>query len=108
VQNITSPWWYRQRGLTIAAIYFLAFTLGSTVWGALGHRYETLAGWFGNAYGIAAQSTVLGLAVLCAALCFAIRLWGSSYLTAGTVRNASARLANLYVVGRFRSTRNPQ
>lgn len=91
---MTSPWWYRGRTWVFAAIYFAGFLLGGAVSGAMRGRYVP-------------APILLACAIACTAICYVFRVWGSSYLRAGTVWSADALSDRLLVAGPFRYVRNP-
>lgn len=102
-----SPWWYRRRSFVIFLIYLAGFYIGG-----LFSPYATLHGYVPTYYWIALRSGVnahalLWLAAALAVMGFAIRLWGSSYLSAEVVWNANALDNRLIVDGPFRYIRNP-
>ena len=104
---MNSPWWYRGRTWVFAAIFFAGFVIGGFVSGALHHGYVPAYRELGRYFGANGTSWVLAFAALCAAICYALRVWGSSYLRAGIVWNAGARTDTLLVAGPFRYVRNP-
>ncbi len=102
-----SPWWYRQRGLVLMAIYVLAFWAAPAVLAMLGVTYAPTFVWLGERLGPQGTDALLALAVVAMFGCFAIRAWGSAYLSAGVVWNPDALTDALLVDGPFRYTRNP-
>jgi protein-S-isoprenylcysteine O-methyltransferase Ste14 len=95
---MTSPWWYRARSFVFAAIYFAGFFLGAAISVAISGRYVSVAG---------TSTALTTAAAVLAALCYALRVWGSSYLRAGIVWNADARSDAFFVAGPYRFVRNP-
>ncbi len=93
-----SPWWYRGRTWIFAAIYFAGFFIGAAVSVAAYGKYLPVAG---------GSAALVAVAAFCAALCYVLRVWGSSYLHAGIVWNADARSDTLLIAGPFRYVRNP-
>jgi protein-S-isoprenylcysteine O-methyltransferase Ste14 len=93
-----SPWWYRGRTWVFAVIYFAGFFIGAGVSVAAYGKYIPVAG---------GSAALLAFAAFCAALCYVLRVWGSSYLHAGIVWNADARSEALIIAGPFRYVRNP-
>lgn len=93
-----SPWWYRGRTWIFAAIYFAGFFIGAAVSVAAYGKYVPVAG---------GSAAFLAVAAFCAALCYVLRVWGSSYLHAGIVWDADARSDTLLIAGPFRYVRNP-
>lgn len=104
---MTSPWWYSGRTWVFAAIFFAGFFTGGFVSGAVHHAYVPAYREWGHAFGANGPAWVLAAAALCAVLCFALRVWGSSYLHAPIVWNPQARTDSLVVAGPFRYVRNP-
>ncbi len=104
---MTSPSWYRGRTWVFAAIFFAGFFIGGFVSGALHHAYIPAYGELGRSFGANGPMWMLAAAALCAALCFALRVWGSSYLSPGIVWSAEARSDQFFVAGPFRYVRNP-
>jgi protein-S-isoprenylcysteine O-methyltransferase Ste14 len=102
-----SPWWYRQRGLVLAAVYVLGFFGGSLLWSLGGRQDESLAVWTGAQLGSFGPDLVLASGTLLAIMAWAIRVWGASYLSARVVWNPDARTNALLVDGPFRYLRNP-
>lgn len=102
-----SPWWYRGRTWVFAAIYFAGFFLGAVVSAAMHGRYIPAVVELGNRFGPHGPPALLAFAAFCAAICYALRVWGSSYLHAGIVWNADARSDTLLIAGPFRYVRNP-
>jgi len=104
---VNSPWWYRGRTYVFAAIYFAGFFFGAFVSVAVHGRYVPAVVELGNRLGPNGRLALFGLAAFCAAICYALRVWGSSYLRAGIVWNADARSDSLLIAGPFRYVRNP-
>ena len=104
---MTSPWWYRGRTWVFAAIFFTGFLIGGFVSGARHHAYIPAYRELGSYLGASGPMWMLGVAAVCAALCFVLRVWGSSYLRAGIVWNPDARSDEFFVAGPFRFVRNP-
>lgn len=102
-----SPWWYRQRGAVLAAVYVLAFFGGSLLWTLGGREDESLAAWAGTRLGNFGPDLVLALGTLLTIMAWAIRVWGASYLSARVVWNPDATTNALLVDGPFRYLRNP-
>ncbi len=103
----SSPWWYRRRDAVFGMIYGLAFMAGSLIWGVV---YGTYVPAYVVCGSFAGRSGALALLLAGTALtvaCFALRLWGSSYLSEGIVWTENARVDRLLVNGPFRFTRNP-
>ena len=104
---MTSPWWYRGRTWVFGAIFFAGFFIGGFVSGVLHHAYVPAYRELGAHFGANGATWMLAAAALCAMLCFALRVWGSSYLRAGVVWNPEARTDSFFVAGPFRYVRNP-
>ncbi len=107
VMTQRSPWWYRQRGLILAAVYVLGLFGPSLLWSLGGRQDESLAAWAGARLGSFGPRLVLAMGTLLAILAWAIRVWGASYLSARVVWNPDARTNALLVDGPFRYLRNP-
>jgi protein-S-isoprenylcysteine O-methyltransferase Ste14 len=100
-----SPWWYRQRGSVIGAIFGVGFFLGNlrvdgkpslpaaVVWGL----YEGDAGIY----------ALLWLGVALVLLAWLARLSGTAYLRGDVVFAANVQRDRLIVDGPFRYVRNP-
>lgn len=105
--NRSSPWWYRWRSFVIFAIYMIGFYAGWLGWDRVaGSGYIPTYVWIARTAGIHAQP-LLWLATALVCLGFAVRLWGSSYLSASVVWNRNALDDRLIVDGPFRYVRNP-
>ncbi len=102
----SSPWWYRWRSIVFGMIYFLGFVLGG-VSSEPQHGYVPAFVQLGSRWGSNGIFGLLTFGVVLTGLCFLLRLWGSSYLSAGIVWNDNARTDALLVRGPFRYTRNP-
>lgn len=87
-----SPWWYRLRGAVMGTIYLAGF-FGTA--------------WSGSSVIAIAPRLLLTLATLLVIAGWAIRVWGSSYLSARVVWNPDAKTNTLLVDGPFRYLRNP-
>jgi protein-S-isoprenylcysteine O-methyltransferase Ste14 len=95
--KLNPPAWYRYRSGMFALIYVTGFT-GS--WAALAIQ--------GRPYEAAFHATGSpAIALSCVAIAVAIRLWGSSYLTADTVWSGAERADAMIVAGPFRFCRHP-
>ncbi len=104
---MTSPWWYRGRSWMFGAIYFAGFFFGAVVSTAVHGTYVPAFRELGTHLGPQGPAAVLVFAAVCAAICYILRVWGSSYLHAGIVWSAPARSDTLLVAGPFRYIRNP-
>lgn len=94
---VQSPWWYRQRALVIGLIYAAGF-LGAALYdGVTGTRYVPML----------AVLHAMPLAIVFTAAAWALRVWGSSYLSSATVWSADSTTNALVTGGPFAYTRNP-
>ncbi len=92
-----SPWWYRKRALVFGAIYIAGFW-GAALYDASMKRPDVSA-----AHRLHADAAVI---VLLAA-CWALRIWGSSYLHSNTVWSPDSRNDTFVTAGPFAYSRNP-
>ena len=104
---MTSPWWYRGRTWVFGAVYFGGFLIGGLYAGLFHHRYVPAFRELGTYLGAGGAAWMLVLAAACAAIAYALRVWGSSYLHAATVWNPDAKSDRLFIAGPFRFARNP-
>jgi protein-S-isoprenylcysteine O-methyltransferase Ste14 len=102
-----SPWWYRLRGLVFGLIYLTAFGFGAALWTMGGRPYWPVTVWAGVRMGAYGPHVLLAFATLLVIAAWAIRVWGSSYLSARVVWNPDAKTHALLVDGPFRYVRNP-
>lgn len=103
-----SPFWYRFRPAVFGTIYALGFVGGNLFDAARGVAPRPVIVVLGPRLGGERGETVLlWLAVAAIVLAWAVRVWGSAYLRAGTVWNADALDEKLVVAGPFRFVRNP-
>jgi protein-S-isoprenylcysteine O-methyltransferase Ste14 len=102
-----SPWWYRLRGLVLGLIFVAAFFGGSALWSIGGRTYWPVTAWAGLPMGEQGPELLLAIATLLVIAGWAVRVWGSSYLSARVVWNPDARTDALLVDGPFRYVRNP-
>lgn len=103
-----SPWWYRRRDMVFGLLYGFGFAAGGAISsGMQGGRYVPLfvqiGGRWGSAAGICTVAAMFALMIAC----FAVRVWGSSYLHARVVWSDNARTDSLVIAGPFRYVRNP-
>jgi protein-S-isoprenylcysteine O-methyltransferase Ste14 len=104
---VESPWWYRLRGTIFALIYATGFSLAA-LFASLTHRAYTPAFVvLGSHWGRSGVLAIAALALLCMILCYAVRVWGSSYLLPEIVWDPNARTDAFITDGPFRYTRNP-
>jgi protein-S-isoprenylcysteine O-methyltransferase Ste14 len=101
-----SPWWYRFREFAFAALYFVGFVGGDALTGGNdpGLPAFVVAGRY---LGERGPELLLAFATLCVIACWAIRVWGASYLRAAVVWNPDALDHRLIVAGPFRYLRDP-
>lgn len=92
-----SPWWYRKRALVFGIIYVAGF------WGAALYDAMTKQPHVSAAHRLHADAAVI---VLLAA-CWAVRIWGSSYLRSSTVWSPDSRTDSFVTAGPFTYSRNP-
>jgi protein-S-isoprenylcysteine O-methyltransferase Ste14 len=98
-----SPWWYRQRALCIAALYFAGFYGAYMLAHLTGRPAIPAYAFFGDRW----QTAIVSLAAALAAIGWCLRAWGTSYLQVAVVWNYDALTDKLYIAGPFRYTRNP-
>ena len=106
-RKAASPRWYRARGFVIAMIYLVGFALGPLLSAPFGLAHMRTFAWIGLRAGTHGPAWVFAFATVCLYLCFALRAWGSAYLSAAIVWDASVRTQALVVDGPFRFVRNP-
>jgi len=102
-----SPWWYRRRDAVFGLIYGAGFFAGGMYSGTVYHAYVPLYVQAAERFGASAGAAVTAVMFALMAACFALRVWGSSYLHARIVWSEDARTDSLVVAGPFRFTRNP-
>jgi protein-S-isoprenylcysteine O-methyltransferase Ste14 len=98
-----SPWWYRQRGYVMMALYWASIYASYKVAGTLHLSTMPIA----MRYGAAAEHAIFAFGALLAAAGWLLRSWGASYLLPTVVWNHDALQNRLYVAGPFRYSRNP-
>jgi protein-S-isoprenylcysteine O-methyltransferase Ste14 len=104
---VSSPWWYKGRSGLFALAYLIGF-LGSWLFSILRRTpYVPAYRQLGQSAGAHGVAIAAALALLCMLVAFAVRVWGSSYLSAARVWNAQARTDALLVAGPFRYCRHP-
>ncbi|HEV2262879.1 MAG TPA: isoprenylcysteine carboxylmethyltransferase family protein [Candidatus Rubrimentiphilum sp.] len=104
---LESPWWYRGRTWVFALLYFAGFFFGAVVSKVVHGTYVAAFRELGADLGPSGPDALLIFACVCAAICYGWRVWGSSYLRAGTVWNPGALSDQLVIAGPFRFLRNP-
>lgn len=95
------------RGAVFGAIYLAGFYGGAFAWTLAGHAYVPFYEWFGARFGPSGPQMVLAAATLCVALCWGLRVLGSSYLSYGVVWALDAQTNALLVDGPYRYLRHP-
>jgi protein-S-isoprenylcysteine O-methyltransferase Ste14 len=95
---VQSPWWYRRRALVMGLIYLAGF-FGAALYSVIANTPYLPA--------VAGIPWAVPVAVTLVALAWALRVWGSSYLTSATVWSANSRTGSLVTGGPFAYTRNP-
>jgi len=107
MDDTLSPWWYRTRDRVLFATYIVGFFGGDMLWRMTGAPYEDTAQWLAGFLGARWLEPIFVLAALAMVACFAMRLWGASYLSASVVWTPNAQTGALFVAGPFRFLRNP-
>jgi protein-S-isoprenylcysteine O-methyltransferase Ste14 len=102
----SSPWWYRFREFVFAACYAAGFLIGNAVPAGNDPGLPAFVV-FGRFLGERGADSLLALATACVVGCWAIRVWGASYLRAAVVWNQNALDHRLIVAGPFRYLRDP-
>lgn len=100
-----SPWWYRQRGSVIGAIFGCGFFLGNI--GFDGQRPLPAAVVWGLHGGAAGVYSLLWAGVALVLTAWLARLSGTAYLRGDVVFAANVQRDRLIVAGPFRYVRNP-
>ncbi|HEY8314984.1 MAG TPA: isoprenylcysteine carboxylmethyltransferase family protein [Candidatus Baltobacteraceae bacterium] len=103
----SSPTWYRRRSAVFAFIYAVGFLGGWGISFARHGRYVAAFANLGSHWGNRGIATAAAIASLCMLGAFALRVWGSSYLSAQTVWDEHAHTDALIVAGPFRYVRHP-
>ena len=85
-----SPWWYRRRALIMGLIYVAGFAIRAPLYVSVAQSLHALA-----------------LVLELVAASWALRVWGSSFLTSATVWSANSKTGALVTGGPFAYTRNP-
>ena len=102
-----SPLWYRRRDAVFGIIYGIGFGVGANVSVAMYGTYRSLLDRIAAHFGTAGFLSALAVMLALTAACFALRVWGSSYLQARRVWNDDSLTDALVIAGPFRFTRNP-
>ncbi len=100
-----SPWWYRQRGSVIGAIFGLGFFFGNMR--ADGQPSLPAALVWGVREGDAGVQALCWLGIVLVLLAWAVRVWGTAYLCGDVVFAPNVQRDRLIVDGPFRYVRNP-
>jgi len=100
-----SPWWYRQRGTVIGAIFGCGFFFGNVRFDA--RPVMPAAVTWGAHWGDAGVYTLLWMGVALVLLAWLARLSGTAYLRGDVVFAADVQRDRLIVGGPFRYVRNP-
>ncbi|MGA8532394.1 MAG: isoprenylcysteine carboxylmethyltransferase family protein [Acidobacteriaceae bacterium] len=104
---------FRLRLLILLALYFIGFY---APWLRFGDAAPTTTAWLALSTTLAlwhwlpldqASLLVTGLAVLCAVIGAAMRLWGTAYLGSGVVHSQHMQAGQVMAAGPYRYLRNP-
>jgi protein-S-isoprenylcysteine O-methyltransferase Ste14 len=104
---------FRLRLLILLAIYFIGFY---APWLRFGDVGPTTTAWLAISTTLAlwhwlpldqASLLVTGLAIICALIGAALRLWGTAYLGSGVVHSRHMQAGQVMAAGPFRFVRNP-
>jgi len=101
-----SPWWYRHRGLLIAAVYAAGFLLGNISFDNRSTNAVSSA-WGNNFAGGKGGYIMLWIAVGSALVAWILRASGTAYLNREVVFASDVQSDRLIVAGPFRFVRNP-
>lgn len=101
-----SPWWYRHRGLLIAAVYAAGFLFGNISFDNRSTDAVNSA-WGNNFAGGKGGYVMLWLAALSALVAWGLRASGTAYLNREVVFASEVQSDRLIVAGPFRYVRNP-
>lgn len=104
---MNSPLWYRARGTIFAFIFLIGFIVPASIGAALRAHYVPAFAALGGHWGRTGVNAAMAVALALMIACYALRVWGSSYLNAQTVWDLDARTDALVTDGPFRYTRNP-
>lgn len=102
-----TPWWFRWRSPLFGAIFAFGFAASAFATTASGGPYVPAFVAVGSHWGRAGVPALFWIGIALVAACWALRVWGSSYLSASVVWDARVRIDSLIVAGPFRFTRNP-
>ncbi len=105
VNAAPSPWWYRNRGPLIGAIYACGFFLGYLQFGAPPDAPAAVA--WGLHWGAWGVYSLFWAGIQIALLGWLARYFGSAYLRGDVVFAADVQRDRLIVAGPFSFTRNP-
>jgi protein-S-isoprenylcysteine O-methyltransferase Ste14 len=100
-----SPWWYRNRGSVIGAIFGVGFTAGSVR--VDDSPYLLTAIVWGRHWGDAGVETLMWAGIALVLLAWFVRLAGTAYLRGDVVFAPNVQRDRLIVAGIFRYVRNP-
>ena len=100
-----SPWWYRNRGSVIGAIFGIGFAAGSVRFDDSPYRLAAIA--WGRPWGDAGIEAFLWLGIALVLLAWFVRLSGTAYLRGDVVFAPNVQRDRLIVAGIFRYVRNP-
>lgn len=85
--------------MVLFGIYVAAFYGGDVLWRAAGNGDTETAQWLAGLLGAGWLKPIFILATLAMIACWAIRVWGASYLSAAVVWNPNAQTSALLVGG---------
>lgn len=102
-----SPLWYRRRSAIFALVFAIGFLGGWAISYARLRRYEPAFASVGSHWGSHGVLIAALAAIALIATAMAVRVWGSSYLSAPTVWDEDAHTETLIVAGPFRFVRHP-
>ena len=101
MKESAAPWFYRKRFMVFGLIYGLAFLAGYAIVAFSGTSSLPV-------YRASGHPLIVGATALAAVVAgYAVRVWGSSYLSAGVMWADDPQTHALYVAGPYRFTRNP-
>lgn len=100
-----SPTWFQRRSAVFALVFAIGFFGGWAVSFATLGRYEPAFVTVGSHLGMAGTAIAACMALIVIAM--ALRVWGSSYLSALTVWDEAVHTDALVIAGPFRFVRHP-